>query len=146
MWQDVMWQAIYSTLRLQNRGVITANQGCEPKTESSFFGRFLSVFSTENPLFLVVFLVAPKKRDRLFSVGFVLQPKATKTDVNRPIFSVKNRPYFYVRSIFGSQRWSPHEIYQHTHTYSFKMLCFSWFHQETDREVFGFGFGFVFFS
>ena len=40
-------------------------QGCQPKNESRFFGRFFfRFFATENRLFKVGFSVTPKKRNR----------------------------------------------------------------------------------
>ena len=58
------------------------DQGCEPKTESRFFGRFLTVVSDKKLDFFSRFWVAQKEQNRktgsFLSVGLILQSTAAK--------------------------------------------------------------------
>ena len=47
-----------------------SSQGCEPKTESRFFGRFFSVFPDRKPTFLNRFFGCPKKQKPKNRLGF----------------------------------------------------------------------------
>ena len=89
-----------------------SSQGCEPKTESRFFGRFFSVFPDRKPTFLNRFFGCPKKQkpknrlgffgrffrlfateNRLFEVGFSVAQKKRNRKTHSVFFG---RFFFHV--------------------------------------------------